>query len=121
SSTTTSTVPTVVSVPTSNVGRLLALTNGSANVFATYQGFRNTQAVSVVSLSLTHRYGFNSPDVGDTNCVDSVTGATNGIVVTSDLTSGQTGSGSVLLSGSGTTSGSSNNYVQLPADLFTNY
>jgi hypothetical protein len=108
----TSSVPAVVGIL--SPGRLAAITNGTALVWASYQGRQATQTVSVVGLSLTHRYGFNSVTVGDLNAIDSAGGA-NGLVHSDDASSGQNGAGLLILSGS------ISNYVELPANLMTNY
>ena len=108
----TSSVPAVAGIL--SPGRLAAFTNGTASVWATYQGRQATQDVSVVGISMTHRYGFNSSVVGDLNAIDSAGGA-NGTVHSDDASSGQNGTGQLVLSGS------VSNYVELPPNLVTNY
>lgn len=106
-----SSAPNIVTI--AGPGRLAALANGTATITAVYQGFTNSQPVTVTGLSMTHRYSFNG-DLGETNVVDA-TAAANGVVISPDATSGLNGSGQVVLSGG------TSNYVQMPPDLLTNY
>ncbi|HPU56409.1 MAG TPA: Ig-like domain-containing protein, partial [Verrucomicrobiota bacterium] len=110
SATVTSSVPAVVSILPGPKAAGLSL--GSATLTATYETFSTDKDVSVENMSMTHQYSMSGTS-GSTDVQDSV-GDAHGIVVTPDMFSGQDG-GLLLLSGT------DSNYVELPANLISDY
>jgi hypothetical protein len=108
----TSSDPSIVYFGSDN--RLHALNPGVATIQAVYQGVTNSRTITVVRSSagpvLTHRYSFG--ETSGTNVADSVGGtAWNGF-----LPKGGTLTGSQVSLASG-----SQQYVQLPAGIISNY
>jgi hypothetical protein len=92
-------------------GRMGALAAGTVLLKATNSGVNVTQAVTVVSMSMTYQFSFNEPS-GSLAVTDSVQMAVG--TISNTPTSGVSGSGDLVLDGSG-------GFVQLPPNILTNY
>jgi hypothetical protein len=102
--------------PTNNA--IEAVGQGSANVIATYGGLTSTQTVTVVQPAsvLTHRYSFADADNGSGNVGSSVADSVGGATWNGTLPNGGVLTGSQVQLAAATSQ-----YVQLPANIITNY